>query len=160
MHCAQARNLVALLIGNDLEDNDRPEVERHLSQCKSCQDYHESLNASHQQLQSIAPEDSGIHSVNLWADLEPAVRLANSGRSSKRFNGWIAGLAIAATVMAMFAISGDFGPVRYNDQNSGFMPPSSVNWEAPANPNIEQKQDPTFSLPIKEREAMQEPRLR
>ncbi len=152
MHCAQARNSIALLIGNDLEDNDRPEVERHLSQCKSCQSYYDDLNKSHLQLQSIAPEDSGIHQVNLWNDLEPAVRLANSSRSTKRFNGWIAGLAIAATVMAMFAISGDFGPVKYRSQDSGFAPSSNVNWGPSANPSFEQNPDLTVP-PLKERET-------
>ncbi len=131
MHCAQARNLIALLIGDDLADTDRPEVERHLSQCSSCHSYHADLVGTHSQLQELSLKDSGVASPSLWPEMEPAVRLANAGRGGRQFNGWVAGLAIAATVMAMFAIAGDFGPVRYQDERSDIAP-NMISWPAQA----------------------------
>ncbi len=131
MHCAQARNLIALLVGDDLADTDRPEVERHLSQCSSCHSYHTDLAGTHSQLQELSSEDSGVTSPSLWPEMEPAVRLANAGRGGRQFNGWVAGLAIAATVMAMFAIAGDFGPVRYQNERSDIAP-NMINWRSQA----------------------------
>lgn len=125
MHCSQARNQIALLVGDDIDDSDRPEVERHLSECKSCHSYRDGLASTHEQLQMLSAEDSGVMSASLWPEMEPAVRLANSDRGSRRLNGWAVGLAVAATVMAMFAMSGDLGPVRYDDGNSEMSPPPS-----------------------------------
>ena len=131
MHCAQARNLIALLVGDDLADTDRPEVERHLSQCSSCHSYHTDLVGTHSQLQELSSKDSGVAASSLWPKMEPAVRLANAGRGGRQFNGWVAGLAIAATVMAMFAIAGDFGPVRYQNESS-YTSPTMINWPSEA----------------------------
>lgn len=134
MHCAQARNLIALLVGDDLDGSDRPEVERHLSQCSGCQSYHNGLTKTHQELQSISSVDADTSSPSLWEQMRPAVRLANAERGNRRFNGWVAGLAIAATVMAMFAISGDFGPVRYQNQSSDSpVPPTMIGWPSQDN---------------------------
>ena len=111
MHCAQARNLVALLIGDDIGDSDRPEVQSHLAECDSCKTYHSELLVTQQQLMTVAAE-SDVRSPGLWTALKPQVQLANKNQSTKQFNGWVAALAVAATVMAMFAISSDMTPVQ------------------------------------------------
>lgn len=154
MHCSQARNQIALLVGDDLGESDRPEVERHLSQCKACNSYQADLLATHQQLQTLSAEDSGVISGSLWPKLEPAVHLAASEHGARRFNGWVAGLAIAATVMAMFAISGDFGPVRY-ENNSSEMDSSLIHWNGAAS----NKTEPTPSEPRDEQEDDAEQRF-
>ncbi len=123
MHCAQARNQIALLVGDDIADTERVEVEQHLSQCKSCCDYRSGMKDAHNVLQTFAAEDSGVVSApSLWAEMQPAVRL-ESTRKAKRFNGWIAGLCVAALVMAMVAISGDLtssGGVGFESEDPGF----------------------------------------
>ena len=130
MHCAQARNLVALLVGDDISDADRPEVERHIAECSSCKSYHAGLLETQNQLLSVAAEPTA-KSPGLWADLQPKVQLASQGRSAKQFNGWAAALAVAATVMAMFAISSDMTPVQSANTVPEFSPSAApVRFEA------------------------------
>lgn len=123
MHCAQARNQIALLVGDDIADTDRLEVEQHLSQCNACREYKNGVAQSHQVLQTFAAEDSGvIPAGSLWEEMQPAVKLESS-RKTRRFNGWVAALAVAALVMAMVAISGDLAPdggVGFEPAESGF----------------------------------------
>ncbi|MFK7821107.1 MAG: anti-sigma factor [Planctomycetaceae bacterium] len=134
MHCAQARNLVALLIGDDIGDSDRPEVERHVAECSGCKAYHAGLIQTQQQLLAVAAEPL-VKAPGLWADLQPKVQLASQGRSNKQFNGWAAALAVAATVMAMFAISSDITPVQSANDAPKFSPSASaVGFEAPGQP--------------------------
>ena len=110
MHCAQARTQIALLVGSDLPEGDRPEVQRHLLQCKTCSQYHRELVDLHQKLQLISADDATPQAVSIWDDIAPQIQLASANRQTRSFNGYVAGLAVAATVMAMFAISGNVGP--------------------------------------------------
>ena len=107
MHCAQARTQIALLVGSDLPEGDRPEVQRHLLQCKTCSQYHRELVDQ---------------AVSIWDDIAPQIQLASANRQTRSFNGYVAGLAVAATVMAMFAISGNVGPDS-QFEDSGAMAP-------------------------------------
>ncbi len=129
MHCAQARNQIALLVGNDIADSDRIEVEQHLSACKPCCQYRAEISESHAVLQDFAVEESGnTQAPGLWEQLQPAVRLEGA-RQTKRFNGWLVGLCVAALVMAMVKISGDLttGSAPFEDGGPGFGGTSVVN---------------------------------
>jgi len=107
MHCAQARNQIALLVGSDIADSDRIEVEQHLSACQACCQYRGEIAESHAVLQDFAAEDSSnAPTPGLWKQVQPAVKL-ESLRQTRRFNGWLVGLCVAALVMAMVKISGD-----------------------------------------------------
>lgn len=137
MHCAQARNLIALMVGDDLEATDRPEVERHLSQCRSCNEYRTNMTQVQQQLQSVSAEDSDAAPPGLWPTIAPVVQLESSSRNARRFNGWIAAMAIAASVMALVTISNDLVTPRYETQQQ-LMPGSGARFgPGPSNVNPE-----------------------
>ena len=112
MHCAQARNQIALLVGGDLDDFGLHEVERHLGMCRNCTDYRQRMEVLRSQLEAVGSADSVSRGDSLWPALEPAVRVAERDRLVRRFNGWVAGVAIAATVLAMVTISRDYEPPR------------------------------------------------
>lgn len=105
------------MVGNDLDAVDRPEVERHLAQCTPCHDYHSGMVRLRSELEA-AGADPGETSDSLWPVIRPAVCLESSNRSARRFNGWIAGLAVAASVMAVITISNDFVPASFNAPRS------------------------------------------
>ncbi len=114
MQCAQAKNLIALLVGDDICDPDRPGVERHLSECGSCKTYHDQLAGTQQQLCSLA-SCTETESPGIWKDLQPQIRLASDNKSTKRSNRWAVALSVAAMVMAMFVISKDLVTTQFDD---------------------------------------------
>ena len=153
MHCAQARNQIALLVGSDIADSDRIEVEQHLSACQACCQYRGEIAESHAVLQDFAAEDSSnTQAPGLWEQMQPAVKL-ESARQTKRFNGWLVGLCVAALVMAMVKISGDLtttGSDPFEGGSSGFGGMSVVN-EVPGQPPREQHDEAAGERDRKER---------
>lgn len=66
MSCDRHRPLLALLVGNDLDQREASDVRKHLGDCASCQAHWDELQASTGVLHSVARDTSRPASGSLW----------------------------------------------------------------------------------------------
>jgi anti-sigma factor RsiW len=91
MNCNAFEPLIALYVGADLPDRDRPQVEQHLAACPDCQRLLEDLQASQTALREL-----GSEAVD--AAMLTAVRagvLAGIGERRRRVWPWVAAFTAA-----------------------------------------------------------------
>ena len=104
MNCKRIQSLIALLVGNDLDDAETLQVERHIATCPHCRAYHQEMQASYEALQNSADETVYESQPSLWPQLSARLFPTTTPQNtrSQAFNGWIPALAItAATLMIM-----------------------------------------------------------
>ena len=112
MKCKQARAFASLMVGNDLEGDSQVQLQRHLAICPACRDFTYQMSASMQALQDAGNESNwlsqaseSVGSESLWPRVAKVVNHKSPGSLRNRwFNGSVAALAIAATVLAMVSI--------------------------------------------------------
>ncbi|MDA1014382.1 MAG: zf-HC2 domain-containing protein [Planctomycetota bacterium] len=111
MKCKQARAFASLMVGNDLESDSRAQLQRHLAICPDCRDFTHQMSASMSVLQEAGHESAlltqsqMVGRASLWPRVAEAVTQKSLGNLRNRwFNGSVATLAIAATVLAMVSI--------------------------------------------------------
>lgn len=122
MQCVDARNQIALLVGDDLDSTSRSAVEEHLSSCESCRQYQQSMVEARTALESVRALDSeGDTSESLWpairSEIESGAVRTVPGQTVK--NRFVAALAIAATLLAAVWISKDLMVSSQYDDSSG-----------------------------------------
>jgi hypothetical protein len=105
MNCKQAKEKLALLIGNDLDASEIGNVQRHLGQCTGCREHLQRLSSCLEVLQVPAAGAFRADEESLWPRI--AVRLAspNAGQKPHRLSGWGPTLAVAAACTAMFWVA-------------------------------------------------------
>lgn len=113
MLCAQAKTLIALAAGDDLDEHERADVDKHLSACEPCRQHHSELVSLRQQLQDVSVDTERDESASLWTTIRPA--LDQEHHQTRRSNHGIAALAIAALVLAMIGISRELVPSGNHD---------------------------------------------
>jgi hypothetical protein len=105
MNCKQAKEKVALLIGNDLDASAVGEVQKHLAQCAGCREHLQRLSSCLEVLQVPAAGAFHEDGESLWPRI--SVRLASQAPVEKphRLSGWAPTLAVAAACAAMFWVA-------------------------------------------------------
>ena len=140
MDCKTARHQVALLVGQDLPEADAVQLQRHLATCPPCREQRTRLQTTFDRVLSVA-ESANDNSPGLWPAISSAIRVrgVSPGLNARQFNGWVAGLAVAATLLAMVTISQhlptasyDYGP-DIQAQPIGGPPRSHINQARPGN---------------------------
>lgn len=100
MNCKRAKLHIALLIGDDLEEESQAELREHLRECAPCREYHSHMAAAPQPWQEVeqpavlSPHDS------LWPDLLEKLP-PRPGRRMYDFNGWWAAVAVVFACVAI-----------------------------------------------------------
>lgn len=105
MNCRESRFQLALFVGGDLDESSSVGLRRHLATCPECRDHHDSLSNLMDQVEQIESQSTAImHAASVWPQLAAVIKVREQDRT-RRFNGWIAGFAVAATVLAMVTIA-------------------------------------------------------
>ena len=128
MQCAEAKNLIALLVGDDIGDGERPKIQQHLSVCDGCQRYRDEIQESQRQLLTLAT-CADTDSPGLWVEVQSKVRVAEEAQPAKRSNKWTVALCTAALVMAVIGISKDLVFPTFDDSTTGVG--TTVTWPTP-----------------------------
>jgi len=101
MKCDAFEPLIALYVGADLPDRDRPQVEQHLAACPDCRQLLEDLQASQATLRELGSEAAD-------AAMLTAVRagvLGGIGERRRRAWPWVAAFAAAAALVAALVVT-------------------------------------------------------
>jgi len=105
MNCRESRFQLALFVGGDLDESSAVGLQRHLATCPDCRDHHDGLSNVMDQVERIETQSTAImHAESVWPQLAAVIKVREQDRT-RRFNGWVAGFAVAATVLAMVTIA-------------------------------------------------------
>ena len=107
MNCTDGKTFIALWVGGDLDESDVETLQRHLSSCQGCCEYSDRMHSAIKPLESEAQSTvlAGLGDDSLWPQLSTRLVLHTYNSRVRRFNGYVAGLAVAAMVLAMVAVS-------------------------------------------------------
>jgi hypothetical protein len=105
MNCKQAKEKVALLIGNDLDASAVGEVQKHLGQCAGCREHLQQLSSCLEVLQVPAASAFRVEGESLWPQISVRLASPSAGQKPHRLNGWAPTLAVAAACTAMFWVA-------------------------------------------------------
>ncbi|MBW3540403.1 MAG: zf-HC2 domain-containing protein [Planctomycetes bacterium] len=131
MNCKRAQAEIALLAGGDLDDAAEALLDEHLASCSSCRRHWNEMQATLLVLHEPEVPADPLHD-SVWPTL--SMRLSRERRAERvaTFNGWVAGLAVAATVLAMISLWSPpvTGDASMGERTSIAAPVSPVAWPA------------------------------
>jgi len=126
MNCKRAKLQIALSVGSDLDKVRERELKRHLAKCPPCRNYRVKLKQSLQVLHEPRVVSQPSVKESIWPRLEGRLRARSANQSLSRFNGWIAGGAVAAACCVLVAYA-----VTYPSSQVDPHDPSAI-WAQPA----------------------------
>ncbi len=117
MQCKTAQRQMALAVGDDLEQADAQELQRHLAQCSVCRGLWEQHRQSFAVLQDTRVVASAVKRDSVWPSVATRLQQRQAGGRRRANDLWISALAIAAGIVVVFVFSQDGqmppqGPVR------------------------------------------------
>ena len=122
MNCRESRFQLALFVGGDLDESSGVGLQRHLATCPECRDHHERLDSVMQQVERSESEAPAlVHRKSVWPQLAAVIKVREQDRT-RRFNGWVAGFAVAAMALAAVTISQNLPSSQPDLQFSEFGP--------------------------------------
>ena len=106
MFCAQARDELALEVGQDLESSPGlgpgPGLRDHLSECPGCcRAWHE-VQDSQGRLEHLKHDSPVVESPNLWRDVEFAIQDRGLRPDRLSFPSWVLGVAVGMLFTVFF----------------------------------------------------------
>ncbi len=102
MSCAQARDELALEVGQDLESGPGRVLRDHLSECpECCQAWHD-LQDSQGRLEHLKHDSPVVESPNLWRDVEFAIQDRGLRPDRLSFPSWVLGVAVGVLFTVFF----------------------------------------------------------
>ncbi len=119
MNCRQAKQNLALWVGDDLEPSAIVALERHISVCPGCREAWVQLRQSQEALATAAKclpatslrAESSLPGVeqpavdSLWPAISRRLPMPASSMQRPRFNGWVPGLAVAVACVAVMIVA-------------------------------------------------------
>jgi hypothetical protein len=105
MNCKQAKEKLALLIGNDLDASEVGEVQKHLGQCTGCRQHLQRLSSCLEVLQVPAAGAFRAEEESLWPRISVRLASPSAGQKPHRLSGWGPTLAVAAACSLMFWVA-------------------------------------------------------
>jgi hypothetical protein len=126
LSCRKTRHRLALLAGNDLEERDLPETQRHLAVCPRCREVWQSLRHSQEALEGVisAPaEDQGQAAVagtysegmrgpeasasrgSVWPAVARHIVVIDEQAAATSWRGWLPAAALAAACLAIVMVA-------------------------------------------------------
>lgn len=111
MNCKNVRTQIALSVGGDLDDAQWQSVREHVEACPKCRRFCRELQSSMRLLRYCRSETASIAQPELWPSVWQRIRLRREANATAEFNGWVAGLAVAAICLAVAVlVSSDVAP--------------------------------------------------
>lgn len=99
--CRRIRSLLALWVGNDLDEQQQFIARRHLVECPPCHDYWHELRATQKVLESSRPP--ATEHQPLWPEIRAQLAVPMpASATTGRFQGWIPAAALAAACVAVW----------------------------------------------------------
>lgn len=108
MKCKQAKASIALWVGNDLEEENIPELERHVTVCPCCRFFWKQIQQTQQVLQQVDCKPfSATHGddQSIWQDLSTKIDRNTEHFQRERFNGWLPALAVVSACLLLLLYS-------------------------------------------------------
>jgi hypothetical protein len=91
---------IALLAGDDLEDEQTAEVRRSIESCPHCRQHWVRLRGCVDVLERVGRSGEAVSGPSLWPAIESRLQRTVSVRPGK-FNGWVPALSMAAACVAL-----------------------------------------------------------
>ena len=102
MSCAQARDELALEVGQDLESGPGCVLRDHLSECPECYRAWHDLQDSQGRLEHLKHDSPVVESPNLWRDVEFAIQDRGLRPDRLSFPSWVLGVAVGVLFTVFF----------------------------------------------------------
>ncbi len=102
MSCAQARDELALEVGQDLESGSGCGLRDHLSECPECRRAWHDLQDSQGRLEHLKHDSPVVESPNLWRDVEFAIQDRGLRPDRLSFPSWVLGVAVGVLFTVFF----------------------------------------------------------
>ena len=102
IHCGQARDELALEVGQDLEAGPGLELRRHLSECPECCRAWLALQESQAHLEYLKHDSPVVESPGLWEDVEIAIHGRGLKPERSGFPSWVLGVAVGVLFAVFF----------------------------------------------------------
>lgn len=133
--CRRIRPLLALWVGNDLDELQQFLAQRHLAECPPCRDYWHELQASHRVKEAgrLVENISGQNS--LWSEIRPQLAMASLASQRTHSFGWLPAGALAAACLVVwlgaasspaFAPYGLIGQRQFDGPSTAPLSPAAV----------------------------------
>ena len=116
--CRKTRRLLALSAGNDLDEREQSQAQRHLATCPHCREAWQRLFSAQQVLEKVraTPADGQRLGASIWPAVERQIRTIDEQSVKADWRGWLPAGALAAACLALVVIALPNGPS--GDQNS------------------------------------------
>ena len=104
MNCAEIKNLIPLMVGGDLTDEEAARLEEHVERCSPCRTLLEDYRRTHSivrlavETDSEAPERAPDEFVS---SVFRTIRLDREGAASRRWGLWMPGIGRAAAMLML-----------------------------------------------------------
>ena len=108
--CGQARDELALEVGQDLETGLGSELRQHLADCSECCRAWLALQESHGRLQQLKNDSPVVESPGLWTNVETVIQSRGLRPERSSFPSWLLGVAVA--VLFLVVLVGEAAAVR------------------------------------------------
>ncbi|MBA3316270.1 MAG: hypothetical protein M3552_06690 [Planctomycetota bacterium] len=96
------KNQIALLAGDDLENEQTADVRRSIESCPHCRQHWVRLRGCVDVLDRVGRSEGPVSGESLWPAVESRLQRTVSVRPGK-FNGWVPALSMAAACIALLA---------------------------------------------------------
>ena len=131
MDCKTAKLQAALSVGGDLPESDAVGLQRHLATCPQCREHNAGLKTTYAHITSAGQSTRVAgETESLWPNIANTMQVRRSKANVKRFNGWVAGLAVAATMLAMVTISQHLPSAQSEYNGNGVLEVSPTNFNS------------------------------
>jgi hypothetical protein len=149
MNCRQAQREIALLAGEDLNDEDRRrDVQRHLDHCPACREHQSKVGAALSALVAAEPHSTFESVHSLWPGVRRRLRNSSAQASGRAdWKSWAPFAAGVATCASLLLLAGG---ALHDPQPSSATPAR----EMPFYPQLPNVVEP----PIENQDIIQRPR--
>ena len=104
MSCKHARTMIALAVGQDLDDSADRTVQEHVAACAECRRQATRLKKTLRVLRKAEDAPGFVREASLWPAIAAQVEARRRTAMSDQFNGWVPALAVlaASALIAIF----------------------------------------------------------
>ncbi|MBM82001.1 MAG: hypothetical protein CMJ78_15630 [Planctomycetaceae bacterium] len=105
MNCKEAKSLIALWAGQDLDDAELEALQPHLAECPNCSGHWDEMKSSMDALQQASGEDLTRDEFDsLWPKVAAKISTRQAASGNVRRNRWLPAIAVAAVCIAVAVV--------------------------------------------------------
>lgn len=96
MNCKHARTMIALLVGQDLDDAADHTLQKHMAACEECRSQAARMTTALRVLRDAEDVPAFSRQSSLWPSIARHVEARRATGLAEQFNGWVPALAVMA----------------------------------------------------------------